>query len=967
MKNMHKKNKGSALLMALGVLSLLLILAMSFSFTARTNRQSSAINADQVKARLGSESALGWVLTSMRINVEKRNTNVPYFFKKTPFNLIWYDKNSPFKNRTTLLDSEIEQGMFISRVKRPYEGDEEEDLKKALNVGSHLPIVAKMLDDESKTNIVELFPEYSGYYSNFRLLSNSNGYVTRTAYLVLEDSNKLDVNQALTLSKASDKRPFVKGDGTSYEDKLARTGSISTNDFAYNIAGYDNSDNPKTSITESNTLRLGLNMQELRLDSDFFNNLQDGANFRVPWLSYYHLAKKSGHYSGIDLFKYTFFSGDDIEAYWDDTNKTERQRFDVTGAEWAPDTDNGWQDPGTISTVSFNKQYYLDKTNPYANELIDALCGDSQRELFYSDYSTQELEDSPGFSGGTPDENFGIPHLNSLGATGRQIAANMVDFCDQDSYATLPKFTIDPGDNIKNYLLRIEDDIEFCGNEKVPYFNEFSFSLTGWRSMPTYIDPDDPENPDKMLYTFYLGNPEINLEMLQIYLLQKNEHARAIPGGKCAVRIYVNSIKYQVDENAEQDFVDYLVNASILKKDEPSDPASIPYFELIFNYDDIWCRTNEDVEKSVKYVLPTLETTIPSSWAVNADAKKVKYSWTISRISMVSYYENSDTICVFDSGFWKGTASGDTTITGEVPVSGIRMTASWEVADPRLNHKSSSWNYRPFAEGTVGSLNARNTFATPSDCDLEKYDELFVATEGDKTFSTAFIPNRPFENLWEVGAIHRGQPFRTIDLLEEDKVLADQLKIGPLKVHQGTYNINARNLIALAEFAKGINITDGYEDVDFDETNDATFTKTSSELIPAALKSVTWEPTFNRSDRVDIFKKFNEQLPTNKQPVNDREREAFFARTIPLLTTRNERFSIVIASQLLKQIDGADSSNWDDIKGTLLNPTRYSVPEGATSTLHYYSIQTTHRIVAHVVMDAWRNQFKVVQLRYLED
>ena len=62
----HRKQKGSALLLTLGILSLLLILAMGFSFSARTNKQSSGNNADQIKARLYSESGLGWVLTCLK-------------------------------------------------------------------------------------------------------------------------------------------------------------------------------------------------------------------------------------------------------------------------------------------------------------------------------------------------------------------------------------------------------------------------------------------------------------------------------------------------------------------------------------------------------------------------------------------------------------------------------------------------------------------------------------------------------------------------------------------------------------------------------------------------------------------------------------------------------------------------------------------------------------------------------------
>ena len=196
----------------------------------------------------------------------------------------------------------------------------------------------------------------------------------------------------------------------------------------------------------------------------------------------------------------------------------------------------------------------------------------------------------------------------------------MIDFCDEDSFATLPEVTIKSGDTIKDYLLKIKDDIEYCGNEKVPYFNEFSFSLTGYRSLPTYVDPDDPTNPDKMRYTFYLGNPEVNLEMLQMYMLQKNELSPAISGGKCAVRIYVHDIKYKVDEDAEVSFIEALKTANVLKTDADEVPPGDPYLEIDFHYDAIWCRYVEDIPKSVKIMtntgsspLITCDTSLPTT------------------------------------------------------------------------------------------------------------------------------------------------------------------------------------------------------------------------------------------------------------------------------------------------------------------------------------------------------------------
>lgn len=57
--------RGVALLLTLGVLSLLLILAMSFAFMSRTERMASGVNADMVKARLLGESCVERVTSAV--------------------------------------------------------------------------------------------------------------------------------------------------------------------------------------------------------------------------------------------------------------------------------------------------------------------------------------------------------------------------------------------------------------------------------------------------------------------------------------------------------------------------------------------------------------------------------------------------------------------------------------------------------------------------------------------------------------------------------------------------------------------------------------------------------------------------------------------------------------------------------------------------------------------------------------
>ncbi|MBR0460219.1 MAG: hypothetical protein IJJ26_13365, partial [Victivallales bacterium] len=78
--NKRKNQRGSALLITLGILSLTLILAMSFAFSARTTRQVAKISTDSVRAKLFTESATDRVIGAMRNAFKPSDPNDPTTF-----------------------------------------------------------------------------------------------------------------------------------------------------------------------------------------------------------------------------------------------------------------------------------------------------------------------------------------------------------------------------------------------------------------------------------------------------------------------------------------------------------------------------------------------------------------------------------------------------------------------------------------------------------------------------------------------------------------------------------------------------------------------------------------------------------------------------------------------------------------------------------------------------------------------
>jgi len=133
------------------------------------------------------------------------------------------------------------------------------------------------------------------------------------------------------------------------------------------------------------------------------------------------------------------------------------------------------------------------------------------------------------------------------------------------------------------------------------------------------------------------------------------------------------------------------------------------------------------------------------------------------------------------------------------------MTVSYQADDPRQNLRSSDWNvWNVHAVGsnpisgvsTIGSCNANKLDVSggmnadtqtvsgqkkvnPSDLDESTYDKeitSYVEWHGDKKdehISTAFIRHAPMQSPWELGMIHRGSKWRTLNLSKATNVSAE--------------------------------------------------------------------------------------------------------------------------------------------------------------------------------------------------
>ena len=902
------KRRGSALLITLGVLSMAMVMGMCFAFTARTSKQVSKINADQVKARLMAESGLARTIALMRDFLWDQGTDTDKVYISAN------EAAGPFNFTTRQITVGTDNYRTLRYAMSVYVDDEttlRNELKKSEVYFPWLGAFSSFATDSSK-----------GY--GFQPMNDADGKIIgRIGYIIVDDTDKLDVNQMLTHSNVGFNSPFVLDGENKFAPIYDVDGDLNEylegDDFPYNITssatGHINNSADGDPI---DTIRLGLSLREVWFTNrkNYFDHLEwrDADNeAKVPYMSYAYLRNVNGtDFLNNDYLKYTFFSGEDIEAYWDATNGVECQRFDLSGREWG-----GWD-------VAAAKK----------NELVDQLSGNTgERPAFFVSGNVA--------GAAQPDETgFGIKGIT------KQIAANMVDFCDNDNEAT---YKISETSTATSLMEVTQDsDVEYFGNEAVPYVNE-----VGLRFLVTQVDsPENASEPEPTLHTYtYKLNFLPYLELLNIY---PDCGTGNYPAGKG--KVYVEGTLQRVG------------GANAGPVNWPGGDAGKYEFEFEYGSD-----------SGVRFVEPTM----PAEASIDVGTKElksvtsVKYVIQISRINVVTYDTSSDTK-VYDFAFWNNTTphgAFEMEANSAMALTGYWQGISFQASDPRLNHKSTSWNSYVSTEADASdeldgfTFAAKNTNLTFADANAEDALATLTFADADHTFSTAFIPNRPFKNIWELGCIHKGSAFETLDLLGVDKGLVDIVKIGPVQLRRDTFNPNAVNIGAYYELLKNIDITrgfwkdyqstdSGYNGPDTDE-NTAAFITAESNF--ASTFKLMGTASYNRSDTADAFKAL---LPENCDNAGDanflpkRQREALFGRTVGMFSTRFCRYTVLVTADALEEIE-VDATQWGIIKDTVPNPLEYAG--------RYFSKLGTQRVLANVIHDTWHGTFTVVQVDYLPE
>ncbi len=1097
-KKDRQNERGSALLLVLGILSLVMVMGMSFVFTARTERHVAQANSSQMSAKLIAQSALNRIVSDMGYYFfDDKNSNDKVDVGEVyPYPAVdLYDKDDndeviAFKlqdqadsdglqlraiSKNVSVDSidSDEQDLFNETLHLDVAGDSDNNVYETL---PHLTMLAKVSGKETYAHPVTV--KYKD--ANDKWCTDVIG---RYGFVILEEGSKIDVNSALSFSG---KVPFAPKDGkiSSKDDNkfimkdYSRIGSPyeseENTDYVFAIAkdedgndedDIDNSSTSSTSNEGKNTVRLGMSMEEIQLPSKFWNKLPDGSDKvqKAPWMSYAHLSNALGKEDfAKECFNYTFFSGDDIEAFWDADEKTERSRFDLTGftASENPDaaTYDGRMDENFWELTASEKTDLQENVKKKMDLLTGAgESGSSKRAEFW-----QDIDDGiiyyDGKNGGfwyklseegtvtketDTDKYGGIPWLDKMkddngDPVSDQVAANLIDYSDKDDIATT-NFDVDvKGNKTDGFEFKFKDpDHPYCGNERVPYANEMLLRVLTQQS----IGADDKVKLKMSMEAQVelvniscncehktsgkcdsVSSDKLHLQVLVIgqYKLRKTEN-NLIPDGMGGFTL--------------GDPVDTYYNPDTKNWETEDSDSNWAYFGGNNGFISLKTSNKIPQEFHLGYKVMDLQNSDDSDEILGeVEAQEGTEAGVIQRAYSIKYRICQMVIVVYEGDELKNDSLCDVVFTPKQDkyfddIDWLSLTTpkeqeilNMQANDPRCNtiaiKNGTEWNdnywlikkYPETIEHTLGTdesdlkgadnTNFKSKVAEldgkPNDKDWE-HDVTFEESN-TRSFSTAYIRNAPMQSLWELGAIHRGAPYQTINLKkfkdpndsddpstpststagkysDGDAAILDYVKIGPLRFAKGRVNANTRNLGAIDILLQ--DIPENAEDYEGNELSDDKVDYDLGAISNTDLMKTDKYPTsLNRGVMANLLY----SLLTNNVKT-DRDAEALIGKTAGLLTTRLDTYSVYIVAEALRDMrDIPDDTTFDAIKDTLINPVKvkhvirtdedYNTSTSAYRTAgtktSYCSIVGTQRMLVQLVRDAWRNEIKVERVQYLD-
>ena len=351
--------------------------------------------------------------------------------------------------------------------------------------------------------------------------------------------------------------------------------------------------------------------------------------------------------------------------------------------------------------------------------------------------------------------------FSSVSAHRYQIAANLKDYCDDDGGINRPTSDVDPA----TWYNHISTSVAplFTGNEKTPYLNKIGVKITA-----SSIVTGTYDTTAKIEIKPLVG-------LVNIYGASCPDDLKVRIIGKVTVSCKIDSV------------------TKILNTDPSTATDSIINFNTVVDVNGTGnASPNWPNNDGYSHFLEGAVTTATTLSVTTASAASVEIKVTALTVDKVILYDATNNskgydyvknLAVVDLPFMVISSSSGTT----------ENQISWyglEVNDPRQNLNTRDWvQYSPStvdaqhvfsldaSDDTVCKPNADNANTVygavarvaPKDGDDP---EGVVTDPANANISTAYIRNAPMESPWELGFIHRGFRWQTVNLKKYDSAKA---------------------------------------------------------------------------------------------------------------------------------------------------------------------------------------------------
>ena len=563
----------------------------------------------------------------------------------------------------------------------------------------------------------------------------------------------------------------------------------------------------------------------------------------------------------------------------------------------------------------------------------------------------------------------------------QQIAANLKDYCDTD---LRPTSDIDP----KNWKTT---EPNFTGNEKTPYINEVGIKVSAVVSITPTTAPKNNVRADVYVMPY--------VELAYIYQDSWTTN----------LQVYIEgSVKIKTTNGSKEETKDYSLNTSI--------PINGTYNN---GYSNFSCPAASSDSKSSS----TVERT-----STNVSVEVISY-----QIDKIIIHNNTATTPIppLECYDYTKKLTGSKTINFTVSNVSPLKTAwlGFACHDPRHNLHASEWEeltpdsmVSTTAPTTVFSITSAyagqpNPVAVPNaggaDIDPE-------TTSDPVKISTTFFRNGPMESPWELGFIHRGARWQTINLKKYDsskafspidiggkKYLAggglyadgdanilDQIKMTPkAKSPQKIKLLSSRIKNFEALFSKiklgctidndmtVSSIASGGTPSEFSSTQETYF---GNKVITKYSSTVNQNTRRTRSSVVDIL-----TLPDILAPpapggitaTTDATQEELIGKIVNLteVSGKLSGFTVVILAQTIKDVGGPsgnpinitkysnDSTSDSDTRPceTGVFNAKINDPDNSNKNIYYDEITAEQKVLARCYRDV-DGTIKVTSIKYVE-